>query len=262
MADNDRLAEAKLLALHLTSLAAEVAQLERRSREQGWEADREPPWALDLFDWTDDWRGLVPIVGTVDALDQALEEAGFDAEPPSLGGRDFFSLGAVTLVGKPRWIHTGYVQPMLRLPMVTRLPDRVIAFLTQMPGDDEWVEGENHCNLGYHYHYLNAKKERSDVALCWDTRAARQTPHPLFQEKHGESHSRFPGRPELWGKTKRQSFHDACAKDLNRWTLDKFRMACDKAGPVWPLGAVLTAKPAQKAVPPRFPSKKGGARRR
>jgi hypothetical protein len=263
LADEDRLAKAKRLASRLNALATEVAHVESRRREQDWEADGEAPWSLDFFDhWAGDWRGLGPLVETADALDRALEQAGFDAAPPPVGAWDLFSLGTVTLYGKPRQIHAGFVQPVLRLPIVTRLPDRVIAFLTRIPGEDGCLEGENHSNLGYHYHYLNAKKERSDVALCWDTRADPQTPHPLFQEKHGESHSRFSGRPDLWGKTKRQSIHGACAKDLKRWTLDKFRRACDKAGPVWPLGAVLTAKPGQKALPPRFPSKKGRARRR
>lgn len=117
------------------------------------------------------------------------------------------------------------------------MTDRVVAFLSKITGSDEWLKRENHDNLGYHYHYLNAKKDRSDVALSWDIRAHPQTPHPLFQEKHAESRSKFAGRPDLWGNTKRQSIHEACEKDLKQWTLDKFRMACDKAGPVWPLTA-------------------------
>ncbi len=263
MADEDRLAKAKRLASRLCALASEVADQETLRREQDWETDGEASWAPESFDrGVDDWPGLGPLVETADALNRALEEAGFDAEPPLVSACDFFSLGTVTFYGKLRQIHAGFVQPVLRLPVVTPLPDRVIAFLRQIPGDDEWLQGENHSNLGYHYHYLNAKKERSDVALCWDTRADPTTPHPLFQEKHGESHSKFPGRPDLWGKNKRWTIHEACAKDLKRWTLDKFRMACDKAGPVWPLGAVLTAKPSQYAIPPRFPSKKGKARRR
>jgi hypothetical protein len=263
LADEDRLAKAERLASNLIALAIEVAQVESRRREQRRDADSEAPWSLDLFDhWTGDWRGLSRLVETVDALDRVLVKAGFDAEPLPVGAWDFISLGTVTFYGKPQQIHAGFVQPVLRLPIVTRLPSRVIAFLTRIPGDDEWLARENHDNIGYHYHYLNARKERSDVAICWDTRADPQAPHPLFQEKHGESHSKFSGRPDLWGETKCRSIHEACAKDLKRWTLDKFRMACDKAGPVWPLGAVLTAKPAQKALPPRFPSKKGRARRR
>ncbi len=234
--------------------------MEARCDERDWKIDSEAPCSFNS--WDDGWRGISQIVKTVDALNRILEEAGFAAEPPPLGEWEFFSLGTVTLYGELRQIHAGFVQPILRLPVTTRLPDRVIAFLTRIPGDNDWLKGENHSNLGFHYHYLNAKKERSDVALCWDTRAEVKTPHPLFQEKHGESRSKFSGRPDLWGITKRQSIHEACARDLKRWTLDKFRMACDKAGPVWPLGARLTAKPVQKAMPPRFPSKKGRTKRR
>lgn len=263
MAEEVRLTKAIRLASHLHAIAAEIAKGESRRREQNGEGDGEAPWSPNIFHQdTADWRGLELLVEVADALDQALEEGGFNAEPPSAEPGDFFSLGTITLYSAPRKIHAGFVQPVLRLPIVTRLTDRVIAFLTRIPGYDEWLKGENHFNLGYHYHYLNAKQERSDVALCWDTRAQAQTPHPLFQEKHGESHSKFSGRPDLWGTHKRQSIHKACSKDLRRWTLDKFRMACDKAGPVWPLGAMLTAKPAQKTVSPRFPSKKDKARRR
>jgi hypothetical protein len=142
----DRLAKAKLLASHLNTLAAEAAHVENRRCEQDWEADGEAPWSLDYL--AGGWRGLGPLVETAEALDRALEEAGFDAELPPVGAWDFFSLGTMTLYGKPRQIHAGFVQPVLRLPVITRLTNRVIAFLTQIPGDHEWLEGENHSNLG------------------------------------------------------------------------------------------------------------------
>lgn len=258
MAGDHHLATAERLASRLSALAAEAAEAEAHRSEEAWNAEGEGSWTLDKLDhWADGWPGLAPMVDTVNALDKALKAADFNLAPPPVGPWDFFGLGVVTLYDTPHEIHRGFVQPVVCLPVVTRMPDRVIAFLTRIPGGDDWLKGENHSNLGYHYHYLNAKKERSDVAICWDIRAHPQTPHPLFQEKHGESGSKFQGRPDLWGKTKRQSTHDACAKDLKRWTLDKFRMACDEAGPVWPLGAILTARPTQKPVAPRFPSKKG-----
>jgi hypothetical protein len=194
------------------------------------------------------WRGVSSVVDGVRILDHLLQEADFDKPAPELGEGEFFSLGTITAYGGTREIHRGFVQPVLRLPVAAHLPDRVVAFLVSISGDDDLLDRENHSNMGYHYHYLNSKKQRSAVVICWDIRATEQTPHPLFQEKHGEAHSKFSGRPDLWGKAKRGSIHEACAPDLKWWSLDKFRMASDKAGPVWPLGAALTPRSTSSAA--------------
>lgn len=250
MPDQDRLREATRLAILLRGLAGEVASMEASRCQGNWEGDDAVPWLPDIPEGLGarDWRGVGQVIHAIQSLDATLQEADFDGRAPPIGEEEFFSLGTVSVYGGVRPIHRGFVQPVLRLPVATRLPERVVAFLLGIPGDDEWLDRENHSNLGYHYHYLNAKRQRSAVAICWDIRAAPQSPHPLFQEKHGEAHSKFSGRPDLWGDTKRKSIHEACAPDLKRWSLDKFRMASDKAGPVWPLGAVLTPRPTSSVA--------------
>lgn len=121
MAGKDRLAKGIRLAARLRAMAAEIGHEESRRREQDWEGDGEAPWSHSIFhQGTADWRGLEPVVEIADALNQALAESEFGAEPPAAEPLDFFSLGTVTRYGNPRPIHAGFVQPVLRLPIVTR----------------------------------------------------------------------------------------------------------------------------------------------
>jgi hypothetical protein len=260
MPNQELLKAAMDLAIHLRDSVGEIADIEASRRQRDWVGDDAETWFPKFPQESDgiDWRGVGWVAEDIHNLNCILEKADFNERPPQTSGEEFFSLGTINAYGVAREIHRGFVQPVLRLPVSPRLPDRVIAFLVTIPGDDEWLHRENHFNLGYHYHYhyhyhyLNARKQRSDVVVCWDIRATPQTPHPLFQEKHGEAHSKFSGRPDLWGTTKRKSINKACASDLRRWPLDKFRMASDTASPVWPLGAVLTPRPASSiAMPPR-----------
>jgi hypothetical protein len=138
-----------------------------------------------------------------------------------------------------RNIHIGFIEPVLRVPIISRLPQTVIAFLLAIPGERDLLKREHHNQVGWHYHYLNFKKARSNLVLCWDTRAVGQkgTDHPLFQENHAEGRSDFKARPDTWGLTKKKSMHDACAPDLDRWPLSTFRCASAKANAVWPVSA-------------------------
>jgi hypothetical protein len=170
----------------------------------------------------------------------------------------FWSLGNRTIVFPVREMHKGFIEPVLRVPIIPRLPETVVAFLLAIPGERDLLKREHHNQVGWHYHYLNFRKDRSNLVLCWDTRAVRQSgkDHPLFQETHGEGHADFPARPDLWGTNKRKSMHNACAPDLDVWPLTTFRCASAKAGPVWPLFAGLT--PIAHAVPTAFDASKKG----
>lgn len=262
MADQDRVQEAMRLAARLRATVGEIRRNEA-PHEHDVRADPAGPWLSEISDGSEAQasQGVRSVIDDIETLDGILQQAGFNEGPPQIGDGDFFSLGTIGAYGGLREIHRGFVQPVLRLPVATRIPDRVVAFLVKISGDDEWLDRENHSNLGYHYHYLNAKRQRSAVVICWDTRATPQVPHPLFQEKHGEAHSQFSGRPDLWGEAKRTSIHEACAPDLKRWSLDKFRMASNTAGPVWPLGTVLTPRAAPPSGTP-LTSAKGRLKRR
>ena len=176
-------------------------------------------------------------------LDNVLAEAGFRSAPSEeLTFGEFWTIGSVLRTAPIRTIHCGFLQPMLHVPLLRRVPDRVVAFIIEIPNDRDLLQREHHDHVGWHYHYLDSKKSRSDVVLCWDTKAPYDPSkqHPLFQEKHGESHAKFTARPDLWGDTKRQSMHTACVRDLNTRPMHEFRCASKKAGPVWPKNIALT----------------------
>lgn len=167
-------------------------------------------------------------------LNSALDRAAFEHDEDT---DDSWVLGKVKIRFPIRRIHGGFVEPLLIVPVVSRVPPLAVSFLIKVPGFKDALEREHH-GVGYHYHYLDQKRRRSNRVLCWDTRAEqKEDSHPLFQEEHGEG---FPARPDLWGDHKRISFHDACLPDLQRKSLTEFRCASSKALPVWPTSSVLT----------------------
>jgi hypothetical protein len=195
----------------------------------------------------------------VDELAQILDKAGYQMRPPEpeyVYG-ETWSLGSITLATAPvRPIHLGYIEPALRIRVVEYVPDNVVAFLLEIPGGRDFLEREQHGPIGWHYHYLDSKRARSNIVLCWDTRVPHQkgTAHPLFQESHGEGHAEFTARPDLWGTTKKQSMHRVCTPDLGKWPLNTFRCASAKAQPVWPQNAKLTPIPSTNAGSTPFPA--------
>jgi len=171
-------------------------------------------------------------------------------------------LGAMSFVDLPCPIHGGFVTPKLRVPIIETVPPLARAFLITLP-DGFILKPEIHgANWGWHYHYLDWKKRRSDHLLSWDTRTLpRETMavqpekvpvalrgQPLFGEEHAEKGAEFAARPDLWGAIKKQTMHKACSKHLARRgnKLDEFRCASSKAFAVWPMSAVLTPHPKQK----------------
>lgn len=172
-------------------------------------------------------------------------------------------LGSMSFADFPLPIHGGFVTPKLRVPIIETVPPLATAFLMTLP-DGFILKPEIHgANWGWHYHYLDRKQRRSDHLLSWDTRtlpkeATAAKPEkvpramrgqPLFGEEHAEKDAEFAARPDLWGATKKQTMHTACSEHLARRgnKLDEFRCASSKAFAVWPMSAVLTPHPKQKA---------------
>lgn len=190
----------------------------------------------------------------IDVLDHTLSDAGYVMvrSEHQLVPTESSTLGSKVTTFPIRTILRGFIEPVLRAPLITRVPAQVIAFLLQIPGWNELLEREHHDHIVFHYHYLDSKKRRSDVVLCWDTRATTKNgqSHPLFWESHGSGKARFNARPDLWGHDKRLSMHDTCAPDLKRWCLSAFRCASNKAEAVWPLSAKLTPVARMVTSPP------------
>jgi hypothetical protein len=182
-------------------------------------------------------------------LDRVLAKERFDADlaryPLNEGER--WSLGSAKLHYLIRAILRGYVEPVLRLPVVDQVPARVVAYFIGIPNDSDLLKRENHDQFGWHYHYLNSLRQRSDTVLCWDTRAnGSNSSRPLFYETHAEKRARFHARPARWVDEKRSSIRNACAPDLSSWSIGTFRSASNDALPVWPRTATLTPHPKAK----------------
>jgi hypothetical protein len=184
---------------------------------------------------------LQPFGEIIGSLDRILTEAGYRTIPSKsqLAPNEFWTLGSSTKRFPIRNIHIGFIEPVLRVPIISRLPQTVTAFLLAIPGERDLLKREHHNQVGWHYHYLNFKKARSNLVLCWDTRAAYQKggDYPMFRETHAEGRADFKARPDIWGLTKKKSMHDVCAPDLDRWPLSTFRCASAKAKLVWPVSA-------------------------
>lgn len=183
-------------------------------------------------------------------LEQCLDAANWtpEAEMPLFPVDERWTLGSVEHEAPLRKIHLGYLHPIKHFPILERVPDRAIAFLTKISGWSDYVKRENHPGVGIHYHYLSAAKKRSDVLLAWDTRwqssPGSDPLRPLFGEKHAEGRADFAARPWAWGDQKKASMYAACEVDLARWPIGEFRCASQSADAVWPSGTVVTPLPA------------------
>lgn len=184
------------------------------------------------------------VLGLLDELDHLVREAPKVVEVPELESGELWSLGCFQHTADTRWIYGGFVEPVLNIPMRVPLSDKLTAFLIAIGGDRDLLKREHHDRFGWHYHYLDFKKKRSDVILCFDRYATvgDGLPQPLFWEGHGEGRSDFKARPAGWGTAKRQSMHEACTPDLKKWAIGTFKNASREALAVWPNGATLTPR--------------------
>lgn len=207
-------------------------------------------------------------------LRQALADSHWKPDAPADhdGERDRWTFGtAMTLRAPMREIHAGFLAPIRRIPMLTRVPEQVVLYLITVDRGEDYLENETHSGVGWHYHYLDWRKDRSDVILCWDTRWEEPDPQSdppsrrgLFVEKHAEKGKPFRAKPWLWGDRKRKTMYEVCSADLAERHIDQYRCAANKAEPVYPSGAVLTPHPSSlaPAAPPTRGATNGSRRRR
>lgn len=195
-----------------------------------------------------------PAQTMIEELREALAETDWDPDLSdiSLDDRDRWSFGeAIILRGSERLILRGSLVPRRKVPILRRVPDYVALFLISIDDGEDYLKRENH-GMGWHYHYQNWRKDRSNVILSWDTRWQEPSPQTspptqraLFVEPHGEkNNSDFEARPWLWSEKKRKSMYRACSPDLNKWRICEFKCAADKSEVVYPVGRVLTRHPA------------------
>lgn len=173
-----------------------------------------------------------------------------------LSERDRWSFGeAMIFRATEREILRGTLVPTRKIPILRRIPDDIALYLITIDKGESFLDRENH-NMGWHYHYKNWRKDRSNVILSWDTRweapdpkTIRPTPRGLFVEPHGEkTNADFIARPDLWGPRKRMLMYEACRPDLRRWPIGNFKCASDNSDVVYPPDARLTPHSAAIAV--------------
>ena len=199
-------------------------------------------------------RPLVAAEQMVGALQEALDHVGWAPEIyyPERTERGDWAFGTAMIIrGAPRDIHRGFLQPVRRVPILTSIPERVALYLITIDDGEDYLDREAHSGVGWHYHYLDSRKLRSDAILCWDTRW--NAPHPqrkpparrgLFVEKHAEKGKAFKAKPWKWGSKKRETMYDVCSADLQKRQIAEYRCAANKSNLVYPPGATLTPRPA------------------
>ena len=84
----------------------------------------------------------------LEELDALLEGMRFDVRTPPLEEGEFWSLGGTYFHRDLRPIHVGFVEPVLRLPIIEPLSERVVGFLLQIPGDKDLLKREHHDHFG------------------------------------------------------------------------------------------------------------------
>lgn len=243
--------ELKLVAL-IKDLIAVVREIETSSSDSASNRIASEEQFRDLSECTFSAlrKMLIPRSRHLDHLVDELEVK-VEALPPimvasKLESGEFWSLGTFEWQGEHRSIYRGVLQPTCYLPISRPLGSKLTAFLITIAGDSDLLKRENHGHFGWHYHYLNFKKERSNVILCFDRHAklAEGDHRPLFWEKHSEGRSKFKARPDSWGEAKRLSIYASCEPDLSNWPIESFKQASKEARAVWPANRVLTSRPS------------------
>lgn len=244
----------RTIASRLIGLASEAAPREIDGEWLGM-AEMDDELLAQEFGVTQ--RYLVPAKQMLDELQGALADGGWDREIPCVreSDRDRWTFGTAMIIrGTPRAILRGFLQPLRRVPILTRVPDRVALYLMTIDEGEDYLEKETHSGVGWHYHYLDWRRARSDVVLCWDTRwiiPNPQTKPPaqrgLFVEKHAEGGKPFKAKPRLWGPRKRKTMYDVCDADLQKRRIEEYRCAANKSELVYPPGTMLTPHPLSVA---------------
>lgn len=194
-----------------------------------------------------------PAQTIIEELRKALAETDWQPDLSDImpADRDRWSLGEALIVrGFEREIFRGLLVPQRNVPILRRIPDHVALFLIGIEDGEDYLKRETH-GMGWHYHYHNWRKDRSNVILSWDTRWPEPNPQTkpptqraLFVEPHGEKdNADFEAKPWLWGEKKRKSIYEACTPDLVKWPIGEFKCAADKSEVVHPPGRALTPHP-------------------
>lgn len=151
--------------------------------------------------------------------------------------RDFdepvWSLGSVVYRLDRRPILRGNIELCKTELIGTNIPEALVQFFITIKGTRDQLTRESHGHWGYHYHYIDDKKRRSDTLLTFDHRASNVQGPTLCWERHAEG-QKFKARADQWGTEKRKSVYSACIPDTVRFNLKDFKCPKNDAKVIWP----------------------------
>ena len=157
---------------------------------------------------------------------------------PTTREEEHWSLGAEDIRGPLIPILRGELEPVRRVVVAPGLPDGVFLLFLSIDGLKDLLVREVHGHWGYHYHYLDSKRRRSDTLLTFapqlKTLPKGQQVRVLTWERHSEK-SHFSARAGSWGEKKRQSVYQSCIGDSAKRHLSDFKTPGKNAETVWPI---------------------------
>lgn len=187
------------------------------------------------------------IVARIESALRGLIAAQANIREPSSGGSadtynretdsPTWTLGSVTYCLERRPVLRGEVEWRNVGPIAPDIPDRLVQYLASVPGTRDQIAREAHGHWGYHYHYLDSDKRRSDTLLTFGRGVGGSTGSPspiLFWERHAEG-QKFRARADSWRKRKRRNVYEVCYPDTLRFGLASFKRPASDALTVWPL---------------------------
>lgn len=138
-------------------------------------------------------------------------------------------------------IHLGSVDRYFVFPTLPP-PTTTLAYaLNKIAGTDDLLVREQHDVFGWHYHYCDRHKRRSDVLMSFDRKRLEpgkawevQKLVPLCWELHGVNKAQFNAKPWNWKDRKRESIYAACFPDLAIQPPLTYKPPSKEAQDVWP----------------------------
>lgn len=151
----------------------------------------------------------------------------------TIGDNEVFCFGTVQRPLEQKPILRGFAEAVKDEPVGSTQSRKLAFCLLSIPGLKEKLCRENHDHFGYHYHYLDKDKRRSDTILTFGNPQANTKDVTLFFEKHAIKKADFPAKMDTWGNKKRISTYETCAPDLRKWSLNEFKQPSKDASPLW-----------------------------
>lgn len=243
--------EARTIVRRLISLAAEVG---RHIGEQSPYARNESMDRPERENLDEDDRYSSQAKRLLRDLEIALAEENWQPQPPELElavGQEWHFGQREDLIARPVRILRGYIQPVKSRPLLLSVSLKVVCFLMTVERGKDYLLRESGGGIGWHYHYLDWKKRRSDVVVCWDTRwtddpnkKSLKGGRGLFVEPHAVRWAEFTARRDRWGDEKRAIMYLVCSDDLKTRDISEYRCASNNSEAVYPFTATLTPRPA------------------